>query len=216
MHEVRVIDPPRPEPLRVLYLTSNPDSNAYLRVDVEVREVRQAVRKADLRDLVQFEHRPAATPEDLLDGLNETRPHVIHFAGHGGGHSLLFDDGKIEGSTGRVGSFDLLARALSATSTPPKVLILNACDTLDGAEVLLESVPIVVAMASSVTDLAATAFAARFYSAVASAQPVSTAVDQGSVAVDLLDLSEGWKPSLLFRDEVDPSQIQLITGSLAD
>jgi hypothetical protein len=40
-----MVEPPKPEKLRVLYLTSNPDAENYLRVDVEAREVRQAVRK---------------------------------------------------------------------------------------------------------------------------------------------------------------------------
>lgn len=210
VHEIRTVEPPKPEKLRVLYLTSNPDANAYLRVDVEVREVREAIRKATHRDLVEMDHWPAATPEDLLDGMNEQRPHVVHFAGHGGGYSILFDDGVVENPSGRVVSFELLARALAATDARPKVLVLNACDTLEGAEVLLRSVPIVIAMASSISDLAGSAFAARFYSAVASAQSVQSAVDQGAFAVDLLESSEGWKPTLLCREEIDARSLILV------
>jgi len=209
VHEVRTVEPPKPEKLRVLYLTSNPDSNAYLRVDVEVRDVRQAIRKATHRDLVEMDHRPAATPEDLLDGMNEQRPHVIHFAGHGGGYSLLFDDAA-DNPSGRSVSFDILARALTATDAPPNVLVLNACDTLEGAEVLLDSVPVIIAMAAEISDLAASAFAARFYSAIASAQSVQSAANQGAVAVDLLELSDGWKPALLCRDDIDAGSLILV------
>ncbi|WP_409073745.1 CHAT domain-containing protein [Micromonospora chalcea] len=210
VHEVRVVEPPKPEKLRVLYLAANPDPASFLRVDVEVREVRQAVRKAAHRDLVEIDHRSAATPEDLLDGINEFRPHVVHFSGHGGGAALLFDDGRVEDSSGRVVSFDLLARALGATDQPPKLLVLNACDTLDGADVLLPAVPVLIAMSASISDLAATAFAARFYSAIANAQSVRSALDQGAVAVDLLDLREGWKPNLLARAEIDVQSMQLV------
>lgn len=80
VHEVRMIEPPKPERLRVLDLAANPEMD--VRVDAEVRQVRAAVKKALHRDLVDIDHRPAATPEDLLDGINELRPHVIHFAGH--------------------------------------------------------------------------------------------------------------------------------------
>ncbi|MDQ4039134.1 MAG: hypothetical protein M3313_12505 [Actinomycetota bacterium] len=90
---------------------------------------------------------------------------------------------------------------------------MNACDTLDGAEVLLESVPVIIAMASSISDLAAAAFAARFYSTVASAQSVRSAVDQGAIAVNLLDLSEGWKPSLLCREGIDAASLILVRPS---
>ncbi len=187
-HEVRVIEPPKPEDLRVLYLAANPHGD--LRVDVEVRAVREAVERALYRDQISIDHRPAATPEDLLDGINRSRPHVVHFAGHAGGRSLLFDDALIrdEGDQtdgtdiGRPINFALLARALGATAQPPKMLVLNACDTLDGAESLLDVVPVVIAMASSVSDLAAGVFAARFYAAVGAGQSVQAAIDQGAVA----------------------------------
>ncbi len=63
--------------------------------------------------------------------------------------------------------FELLARALGATAEPPKLLVLNGRDTLDGADVLLGDHPAVIAMATEVSDLAASAFAARFYAVVA-------------------------------------------------
>ena len=165
-----------------------------LRVDAEVRQVRDAVRKALHRDLVELDHRPAATPEDLLDGINETRPHVVHFSGHGGGAAVLFDNGRIDTPQGRDVPFELLCRALRATDTPPKLLLLNACDTLDGAKVLLDVVPVVVGTASTVSDLAAAVFSARFYSAVANGQSVGSALQQASVAIDLAGLGEGRTP----------------------
>jgi hypothetical protein len=64
------------------------------------------------------------------------------------------------------------AKALRATDTPLKLLVLNACDTLDGADVLLDVTPVVIAMSAGVSDLAAAVFAARFYAAIASAQSV--------------------------------------------
>ena len=48
VHEVREIPTPKPEVLRVPYLTANPEMN--LRTEVEVRDVQQAVRKATHRD----------------------------------------------------------------------------------------------------------------------------------------------------------------------
>lgn len=192
VHEVRVIERPKPERLRVLYLAANPEMD--LRVDAEVRQVREALRKALHRDLVDIDHRPAATPEDLLDGINELRPHVIHFAGHGGGAAVLFDNGHVDDPQGRSMPFGLLGRALVATNTPPTLLVLNACDTVDGADALLNAVPVVIAMSSSIGDLAAAVFAARFYAAIASAQSVASAVDQATVGVDMAGLGEGWVP----------------------
>jgi hypothetical protein len=127
---------------------------------------------------------------------------------------VLFDDARIGASTdedvGREVPFDLLARALAATDTLPKLLVLNACDSLEGAEVLLESVPVVVGMSSAVSDLAASVFAARFYSAIASAQSIGAALKQGSVAVEAAGLDEGWTPDALGREDIDLDSLLLV------
>lgn len=203
-----MVQPPKPEVLRVLYMTANPEMN--LRTEVEVRDVQQAVRRALHRDQIDVQYRPAATPEDLLDGLNEIRPHIVHFSGHAGNATVLFDNASVDSPEAHEVPFELLARALGATAEPPTLLVLNGCDTLDGAEVLLESTPIVIAMASEISDLAASAFAARFYAAVASAQPVGAAVRQGAVVLDLMGLGEGWKPSLVARDDVAVEGLVLV------
>jgi hypothetical protein len=203
-----VVQPPKPEVLRVLYMTANPEMD--LRTEVEVRDVQQAVKRALHRDLIDVQYRPAATPEDLLDGLNDVRPHVVHFSGHAGDAAVLFDNASVDSPDGREVPFELLARALGATAEPPKLLVLNGCDTLDGAEVLLEATPVVIAMATEISDLAATAFAARFYAAVASAQPLGPALRQGAVVLDLMGLDEGWKPNLLSRDDVAVDDLVLV------
>ncbi len=75
VHHVH-IRPPEPEKLRVLYLTANPVMD--LRTDVEVRQVQQMLRGAKYRDLVDVQQRPAATFQNLIDGLNDVRPHIVH------------------------------------------------------------------------------------------------------------------------------------------
>ncbi|MGQ0846880.1 MAG: CHAT domain-containing protein [Sporichthyaceae bacterium] len=200
--------PPKPEVLRVLYMTANPEMN--LRTEVEVRNVQQAVKSALHRELIDVQYRPAATPEDLLDGLNDVRPHVVHFSGHAGDTAVLFDNASVDNPEGHKVPFDLLTRALGATAEPPRLLVLNGCDTLVGAEVLLEVTPVVIAMATEISDLAASAFAAKFYAAVASAQPIGPALCQGAVALDFMGLNEGWKPTLLCRADVTIDDLILV------
>lgn len=211
VHEVRIIPEPKPEPLRVLYMTANSEMN--LRTDAEVRGVQQAVRGSLHRDLIEISYRPSATPEDILDGLNDLRPHVVHFSGHAGDAALLFDNGDVAMPEGRDIPYDLLARALSSTDTPPALLILNGCDTLDGAEVLLDVTGTIIATADSIGDLAAATFAAKFYAAVASGQSVSAAVKQGKAALDFMGLNEGWKHVVLARADINPETQVLVKAT---
>jgi hypothetical protein len=204
------IRPPEPDKLRVLYLTANPDMN--LRTDMEVRQVQQALRGAKYRDLVDVEQRPAATFQDLLDGLNDLRPHVVHFSGHAGGKALVMDSGDLTGGAAREVTFELLVKALAATDSPPTLLVLNACDTLAGAEVILPTVPVVVAMSDAVLDIAAIVFAQQFYAALASAQSVGSAFKQAQVAIDAAMIEDGASelPRCIVRDDVELDSLLLV------
>lgn len=219
------VRPPEPEPLRVLYLTANPKAedatetqpdgstittSRYLRLDREVREVQQTLRGAMYRDLVAVEHRPAATAEDLIDALNDVRPHLVHFSGHGWTGGIVFDNGDLDDPREHPVQFDLLAEVLAATSTPPQVLVLNACETLDGADLLLPAVPVVIAMADTIDDTAAIVFARRFYAAIASAQPVGIALAQAKAAMRLTTPEDADLPQVVVRDDVEADELVLV------
>jgi CHAT domain-containing protein len=218
------VQPPKPEPLRVLYLTANPESmettvrypdgrvqttGVWLRVDQEVRQVKDMLKRTKYRELVTIEHLPAATNMDLLEGLNEHRPHVVHFSGHASSLGLLMenDHGTTEGADL---DFTLLARILGATDEPPRLLVLNACESLAGADDLLQTVPSVIAMSDEINDASAIVFAGRFYAGIASAQSVASALDQAKVAMEVASLEGSHLPEARSRDDVDLGTLVLV------
>lgn len=215
VHEVHVIPQPRAEELRVLYLTSNPmitDPDEILRVDAEVARVQRAVRGALHREYIKISLRPAANPDDLLDGLNDLRPHVLHFSGHGVDGDLVMDDSDLVDPQPVDLTLNQLGRALGTIDLPPVLVVLNACETADNAaDELLLVAPVVIAMAGSVLDEAAGLFAARFYAAIASGLSIKKAFDQAQLVVELGGLDEeSWVITLIHRDDVDPDDIVLV------
>jgi CHAT domain-containing protein len=219
------VRPPEPSKLRVLYLTANPDAieetitrpdgiveeyGVWLRVDREVRDVKQRLRGSKYRDLVVLEHKPAATFSEFVDGLNDHRPHVVHFSGHAHSGGII-----LEGAAGTDDEhdfpFDQLARLLGATNDPPQLVVLNACESLDGADDLLQTVPVVIGMSDTVDDAAAITFASFFYGAVAAAQSVQGALDQAKLAMEAAFVGDATLPTIRTREDIDPSTLILVT-----
>lgn len=201
---------PEPERLRVLYLTSSPGEGDALRVDAEVNNVLQALRGAKHRDLIELSHRPAARPQDLLDGINDIRPHVIHFSGHGGPKGLLFDNASLSSPEGQEVGYGPLSRLIGATVQPPTLVVLNACETAAGAAPLLDIVPVVIAMAASVGDMSAGLFATHFYAAIAAAQSVGHAADQARAMVSIALPHEPDLVEVSAAGDVDVYALQLV------
>ncbi|HEX3958316.1 MAG TPA: CHAT domain-containing protein [Trebonia sp.] len=207
--EISGLRPPQPEPLRILYLTAA--SRGDLRVDEEIRRVKAGVQAATHRDLVQIQHKPAATSLDLLDGLTQFKPHVVHFSGHADETVLVFDTGSDKTGPGQRVSAEMFARAISAVDTPPTLVVLNACRSKAQLAGLLDAVPLAIGMSDSIGDADAMAFAARFYATVADGQSVEGAYKVAKVAMELSGLPDADLPILINNLAVNPAKVVLVT-----
>lgn len=206
-----VVKDPEPEKLRVLYLTASPatEGSVPLRVDAEVNNVLKTLRGARYRELIDIHHRPAASIEDLLNGMNDHRPHVIHFSGHAGG-GLLFDNSSATDPGEHLVGYDAVARLLAATDHPPTLIVLNACETLEGADEMLEAAPVVIAMSDTVGDASAAIFAAQFYGGIGAAQTIGSAVDQARAMIAIALPDEPDLVTIRAADGVEPYDVRLV------
>lgn len=195
--------------LKILYLTSSPDKRDQLRVDLEVRKVQDHIRGSIYRDSIEILVRPAADTDAIIEGLNDHRPQIIHFSGHGSNDGIELDDGRVAAASYRRLSYDLLARAIAATDSPPSVVVLNSCESSGARRHLLDVAPILVTMRTSISDLSATAFAPKFYAALASGQSVKSAFEQGKLAVAIVSLTEKDTPELHCTPSKNPSKVIL-------
>lgn len=193
--------------LDVLYLTANPRGD--LRVEAEVYQVQQEVRGSKLRDSIDVHYRPAADLDSLTQGLNDLAPAIVHFSGHGNESGVGTDDAKSVRPAGKLVSFDLLAKAIAATDKPPQVIVLNSCKSAGAKKSFLPPAKAIVAMGDSIGDLAAIAFAAKFYAAIAAGQSLHSAFAQGRVAVEAVSIDDADTPKLVLAKNVNPKKIIL-------
>ncbi|MCI4644643.1 MAG: CHAT domain-containing protein [Hyphomonadaceae bacterium] len=194
----------------VLYLTASPATSTRLRVDKEISHVQEHIQRSKYRDQINVHARPAASAKNLVEGLNDLRPNIVHFSGHADVDGIELDTTDIANDGGKFLSFDLFRDVLRGTSTPPSLVILNGCNTGGGVKALLEVVPAVISMNDSVGDTEAIVFAASFYAAIGAKQPLDKCFEQGVTGLKLVGSADSHIPQLDLATGTKAANIKLI------
>lgn len=194
--------------VKILLLSANPAGTTALGLDEEMRAITQKIRAAEHRDLIEIVTAGAVRPDDLLQALNEHRPHVVQFSGHGSSNDeiVICDE---DGTPKPVGK-DALVALFESTRGNVRVVVLNCCYSRPQAEAIVSIVPCAIGMKDSVGDRAALVFAASFYRAIAFAHSVKTAFQQGIAALKLEGIAEDDIPELIAQDGVDPADVFVV------
>jgi hypothetical protein len=195
------------QPVKVLFLAANPARTNRLAIDEEMHAIEHKVRATEHRDALQFQSSWAVRPDDLLQLLNQHRPQIVHFSGHGSQEGLY-----LAGNDGR----DRLVstRALTALFTTLKdnirLIVLNACYSREQAQALVAEIECVIGMKQSIHDAAAAVFASSFYRALGFGRSLQEAFDQGIASLLLEGIPDDDIPELLVQPGVDAHHVILI------
>jgi hypothetical protein len=188
--------------VRTLFLAANPKDTNQLALDEEIRQITNKIRMSDGRDVLDVVSAWAVRPDDLIQYLNQYRPRIVHFSGHGSpdGEIVLVDD---NGSAKPV-SPQALKALFTTLRDNIEIVLLNACYSHVQAEAIREVIDYVVGMDTAIGDKAATIFAASFYRALGFGRTVQEAFDQARTALLLEGIPEENTPELLVRTGVSP------------
>ena len=181
--------PARQRPIKILFLTANPQGTDSLRADEEVRAIDQALRQAEYRHFALIVHQ-AVRIEDLQGILLRHRPDIVHFSGHGTTRNeLILQDAAGHAAPVRGSALRALFADLKDNI---RLIVFNACHTEAQAKSVAEYIDCVVGMGNDLTAQAAIHFAIAFYRALGYGRSVQEAFRLGQLEVDLqgLDSSE--------------------------
>lgn len=185
------------DPIRILFLGSNPDDSQRLRLDQEVREIDRALASAALGHRFQLDQKWAVRASELQSHLLRCKPHILHFSGHGTREKGIILEG--EHGTSRPVDGPRLARLLGQFNQNLRCVVLNACYSEEQARAIAQEIDCVVGMATAVEDDAAIRFAAVFYEALASGYDVRAAFDLGRADVVVGEMRQDAVPQLVVR-----------------
>ncbi len=188
---------------KVLFLAANPLDTERLRLEAELREIEEGLRRANQRDSISFICKLAVRAQDLRRGLLDSSPHIVHFSGHGSGSKgiVLEDD---QGDSVSVAT-QALANLFALHRETVHCVILNACYSSVQAEAIAQHIPYVIGMDSSVDDQSALVFAVGFYDALGAGRGIESCFDHGCNAIELAGLP-GHKLPVLRRGQMAHDQ----------
>jgi hypothetical protein len=193
---------------KILFLTANPKSPVKLRLDDEVRDIEHKIMLAQKKDQLILVNRGAVRVNDLQLYLNQEKPIIVHFSGHGTdeGEIILEDEMK----NAKIVPPVALAMMFKVLKDNIRCVVLNACFSSEQAHAIAEHIDCVIGMSSSISDEAARKFSSAFYLAIASERSIENAFDQGITELMLEDIPEEHIPKLMVRNNVDPSKIFVV------
>jgi len=185
-----------------------------LRLDREVREIDVKVRSSPHRDQINLTWIQATRVSDILDALNRVEPDVVHFSGHGGADSLLFEapDGTPHALRG-----DQLGLLLQAAPRRIRLMVFNACESAAQARAAVEWTEFSIGMERSIGDDAAKEWAGQFYGSLGAGVTVDVAFRQATAHATVLTSADAaGSPQLFVNSFSDAAATVLVSPPLFD
>jgi hypothetical protein len=181
----------------ILFLAASPWDKARLRLDEEVREIREELERARLRDRFVPEARGAVRPKDFVRSILDLSPEFVHFAGHGTKDGAICGEDDFGGT--KEMSPDAVASIFEAAGNHVKCVVMNSCFSEAQARAISVHVPFVVGTLGEIDDDAAIAFSRGFYRAIGAGRTVKEAFQFALVEIKIYSLPGPLIPVLLER-----------------
>ncbi|MBW4480093.1 MAG: GUN4 domain-containing protein [Tolypothrix brevis GSE-NOS-MK-07-07A] len=190
---------------KILVLSANPKGTKPLRLNEEIREIKEGLRLAKKRDSFQIESAEAVRDIDIHRSILNYEPQIIHFSGHGAGEEgLIFEDNigqqKLVDAAALAGLFELFAPQVEC-------VLLNACYSEIQAKAIAQHINYVIGMSQEIGDKAAIKFAVGFYDALGAGKDVEFAYKLGCQVIRIAGIREHLTPQLLRKEDLHGESI---------
>jgi nucleoid-associated protein YgaU len=215
-------------PLRILMAIAAPTDRQGLQVGEEIAQLDHALNGLSEKGQVNTIRLDHASLESLDNALLQSKPHILHFIGHGDfidneGFLVLESDefpGKSDIITGRQ-----LAVLLRNHLSSLRLVFLNSCmgatasrsDPFGGVaqNLIRRGIPAVIAMQFPIPDKAAVSLSKHFYRYLAAGQPVDTALTSARAFLYARGYTVEWGAPALHMRTPDGHLFDIVTTPVA-
>lgn len=165
---------------KILVLAANPKTTPQLRLDEEVREIKEGLRRSKNRDQFDLRSEWAVRVRDLRRALLEHEPQILHFSGHGEEDGLLLENNM--GFPEPVAS-NVLSDLFRLFSQQVECVVLSACHSAKQAAAIRKHIRYVIGMRAEIEDRGAIEFSTGFYDALGMGTTIEDAFQLGRNAL---------------------------------
>ncbi|UNU23619.1 CHAT domain-containing protein [Microcoleus vaginatus] len=189
---------------KILILSANPKNTTHLRLDEEVREIKNILQLSPHRDEFQILTESAVQVDDLTRFLSHHQPTIVHFSGHGSGTNGLV----LEADSGQsqLVSTQALAKLFDLFQEQIECVLLNACYSEEQATAIHQHIDCVVGMNQAIGDATAIKFSIGFYTALAAGMNYEDCFQMGCTSIDLQGIPEYLTPEIKIRRRRDRTE----------
>jgi hypothetical protein len=203
------VSPTSSQTQTILFLAANPSSTGKLRLEEEFLKVHKAIQEARIDTEFDLKQEFFATPDRLLNNLEDRKPNILHFAGHGKevkgfqqnieaaagfyptGSGIILQDEQGKETEVSVYALDELFSYLKDDGYSPNIVLLNSCYSQSQAQVIAKYVKYVIGTSHTVKDEASIRFSAAFYEGIGKGHDVEKAFKRARVSVATWNLPSG-------------------------
>ncbi len=202
--------------IKALFVAANPLSTGRLDLSDEYRAVVRAIRESEYRDQLETVSIPAARANDLKQALQQHKPTIVHFCGHGRAHLgmlMRIDDSDDYRSLPP----DSLAETFALLKKNVRLVVLNFCESFDSAQRIGDHVDFVIGTHGRIEDSAAKMFSAALYSSLGYGEDLDTAFK--TAIRSIRDEEYGpdlFNAELLIRDDASSATVLIKGTSIPD
>lgn len=183
--------------ITILLISANPKGTSALNLDEEFRAIEESIRRAECRDMYKIERIGATRMHDVWRSLEELRPQIVHFSGHGTKQGIILqnESGQIENI-----SVETLVKFIELTKNNIQCVLLNTCNSYESANAISKHIDYVIGMDSSIEDKSAIDFSMGFYDAIGFGHNYTKAYEFGKAAYGIAT-EDKTAPILFTRQE---------------
>jgi tetratricopeptide (TPR) repeat protein len=201
--------PEQPIVKNILLLSANPENTTTSRKRTGIKEIRDALKRANHGQLLDVQERLETSAVDISQSLSEIEPFIVNISGCEDGIEGLILDGIHNENVLFDKKETLIADLFQNHSNNIKCIVLNSCYSEKQAKEIIRHIEFIIGISQNLEDKVVVDFLTEFYYQLGSKRTIINSYDQSCNLLKRTGTNPDWLPILLNKqDEIRRNDLE--------